>query len=781
MPKKLIISSILITIILFSSCKVWALGPITPPPYQQQPPGDQQQPSGGGEGGGGEGTIWDFLNQICGSCGINIICWFECILGYISTLFFRLPLFFFALLGIALAALLILIGDKVIVPIVAQLMDLSLTTHLYDDVKGFWESVRNFSLELVGIFLAIVGLATIFRFIPYHARRFFVSLCVAAILVNFSFAICKELILVANDFTATIGNYFKVGIITAQVGGVESEVKSSLEDFENVFDTLWKSLFEQFFPNIWKIFIIDGSIPAFFTTAESLGQPKVTGPILIIIALIATSFWIFAFLCLYVIIVLAAFGVVFLIRMVFLVALIAVAPIAFLTAGFATREIKQIFPQFLNWEGWWPAFLEWAFIGVPLIIWLGVGVHLLERLSSQPSFVVSSGGAPPNVGAAMTWASSLILDLFRPFLAVLAFAVALHLGIKSSPGMMRQAVEGIFGVLKLVTGAVAVAVTAAFTAGVGAAAGAAAAGASKLGAIGAGLKAGTLEGGRAFVGSLAKGVPGLKAIPEELRPGIETVEALTKRVPWVRRPLIYEKKEAEEEVEKTLKEKGPRGVLEMAESKIVGPVARRAAIQKAMEERFDRGEEWVKDKEMRRLILQSYEEAAKKGDKKTMAMIERRLVKSLMEDSELQESFKKIATKHKMYDEAKEGPFVERIIKRAKSIDDLKQLQGKWWENTAIREMAERFWTGAQWGAAAREFGKELVDALEPLINQLKTFKQTNDVRGYLHFVWDRPGLARYSATGAAQELGFPSWYELAPDGVRRRYRNMREILADKP
>jgi hypothetical protein len=41
--------------------------------------------------------------------------------------------------------------------------------------------------------------------------------------------------------------------------------------------------------------------------------------------------------------------------------------------------------------------------------------------------------------------------------------------------------------------------------------------------------------------------------------------------------------------------------------------------------------------------------------------------------------------------------------------------------------------------------------------------------------------LARYSATGAAQELGFPSWYELAPEGVRRRYRNIREILAEKP
>jgi len=546
---------------------------------------------GGGGGGGGGGcagggnTIWDFLNQICGSCGINIICWIECILGYIITLFFRLPLFFFGLLGLALAALLILIGDQIIVPIVAQLMDLSLTTLIYDKVKDTWESVRNFSLELVGIFLAIIGLATIFRFVPYHARKFFVSLCVAAILVNFSFAICKELILVANDFTATIGNYFKVGIITTQVGGVESGVKSSLGDFKDVFDTLWKTLFEQFFPNIWRIFTIDGSIPAFFTTAESLGQPKVTGPILIIIALIATSFWIFAFLCLYVIVVLAAFGIVFLIRMVFLAALIAVAPIAFLTAGFATREIKQIFPQFLNWDGWWPAFLEWAFIGVPLLIWLGVGVFLLKDLSAAAPSFAAGECAPPNVGAAMTWASGFILDLFRPFLAVLAFAVALHLGIKSSPGMMRQAVEGIFGVLKLVTGAIAVAVTAAVTAGVGAAAGAAAAGASKLGALGAALKAGALEGGRAFVGSLAKGVPGELKRVEFLKPGVEIAEEVAKPImPWIKRPFVREREEAEKEAERIYKEKGVKGAEETIKSKYVSDTLKGELLAKLLKE-----------------------------------------------------------------------------------------------------------------------------------------------------------------------------------------------------
>jgi hypothetical protein len=349
----------------------------------------------------------------------------------------------------------------------------------------------------------------------------------------------------------------------------------------------------------------------------------------------------------------------------------------------------------------------------------------------------------------------------------------------STPKLGQQFAGAAFGFLKGVATAVATGAAIGIGAAVGAAAGVVGGSMAAAKGIGGKLKAAATSLPRA-AGAFTK--EAFTRTPAEIVKGV----ALAPLPEAARKEAIesWRRRASPEEVEKRIKRieetKGPKGVLKIVEDPFATELEKRKAIKIAMEGRYD-SENWAKNEKIRKLILRNYEEAAEKRDKKTLAMIERRLIKSLEEDSELRESFKRIATKYGMYDEAKEGPYIERIIKGVKSADDLKQLQGKWWENTAIREMAERFWTGAQWGAAAREFGKELVDALEPLINQLRTFKQTNDVIGYLHFVWDRPGLARYSATGAAQELGFPSWYELAPEGVRRRYRNMREILAEKP
>jgi hypothetical protein len=510
-----------------------------------------------------------------------------------------------------------------------------------------------------------------------------------------------------------------------------------------------------------------------------------------------------------------------------------VSPIAFLTAGLRTREIKQIFGGFLNWDGWWPTFLEWVFIGIVLMIWLGVGVKIFDALKTQvagTTLNIDCSGAmstqDPEVVRYCNDEVNLIANKLLAFVPALAAAVAIHIGVKTSPGIIKQAVEGIIGTATLVVTAATTAAVAAVTAGAGAAASATAAGAGKLGALGAGLKAGAIEGGRVFTGSLARGIPELKAIPEEFKPGIETVEAIRKRVPWVRRPLIYEKKEAEEEIDKTLKEKGPKGVQEIAESKTASPVLRRAAIQKAMEERFDKGKGWSQDKEMRGLMLQIYEEAAKKGDKKTMGMMERRLLLSLGGDFLKRKIEMGMYTEKDIDEDVKSGVFTQeqgklvkglmekvkrkeklsaeeekalkdlnitKVIAGVKTADDIKQLEkGVIHEKAAMTAM-QKFWTGAQWGAAAREFGKELVDTLEPLIEEIKSlreltpeqlqekYKKTDRAEIYKDIIYKMPGLARYSETAAAQEVGIPSLYAIAPREIKRRYRNMREILAEKP
>jgi hypothetical protein len=150
--------------------------------------------------------------------------------------------------------------------------------------------------------------------------------------------------------------------------------------------------------------------------------------------------------------------------------------------------------------------------------------------------------------------------------------------------MIKQAVQGIIGAVTLLATAVIAAATAAVTAGASAAASATAAGASKLGAAGAFLRAGVTEGGRAFTGSLAKGLPQLKEMPEEFKPGVEMVGGITRRIPWARRALIYEREDAEKEVERTYKEKGAKGVEEIVKSPIASPVLKSEGVRKLLKE-----------------------------------------------------------------------------------------------------------------------------------------------------------------------------------------------------
>jgi len=747
-------------------------------------------------------AIGGFWEDICGYCGINPFCWITCPITYGFTLIFRIPVFFFALIGVAIALIAILLGWLIVPNIVNTLLALSLNETIYNNFLGTWETVREFSLHLVRIFLLVIGILTIFRVREYEARKTLVSLLIAALLVSFSFPIGKKLIELGNAFTNFVANHF------FNVGGGGNY----LPNVGDIYAGLLNGLLEHF-GRIWEIFTTDGEIVRFFTKN------------LWIIILISISYWVFAFLSIYISFVLLTLGIVFLLRLVYLVCLLIVSPIAFLTAGLRTKEIKQIFGGFLNWDGWWSAFLEWVFIGIVLMIWLGVGVKIFNELKAPIGGITlnledcssAMSTQDPDVVRYCNEEVKFITEKLLAFIPPLAAAVAIHIGVKTSPGIIKQVVEGVIGTAKLITTAVVTAGAAALTAGAGAFAGATAAGASKFGALGAGLKAGAIEGGRAFAGSLARGVPGLKAIPEEFAPGVEMVEGVRRGIPWIRRAMIYEKEEAEKEVERTLKEKGAKGVQEIAESKTASPVLRRAAILKAMEERFDKGEEWIKDKEMRGVILQTYEEAAKKGDKKTMGMMEKRFVRSLAEDKELRDTFLEIGFRHKIYkreafeelsDEEKTEKYIGGIIRGIKSSEDAKQLQSGAIFNDKVRTIMEKELTGHQWGLIGREIGKGLVEALEPKIEEIRSlsklskeelrakYETENVVEAYKKIIWNMPGLARYSQTTAAQELGIPSFYEIAPDEVKfatekkvirgrevevRKYRSIRDVLAERP
>jgi len=492
-----------------------------------------------------------------------------CWLSWLVTLIFRIPIFLFALIGIAIAAIAILIGWLIVPPIVNTLIKLSLNSAFYEGFSGTWELVRGFSLSLVRIFLLIIGILTIFRVREYEARKTLVSLIIAALLLSFSFEIGKKIIQWGNVFTSYVANFFFKG--EAGVGG------NYLPNIGDIYAKLLNALMTHF-GEIWNIFTLNGDLGKFFTTN------------LWIIILISFSYWVFAFLSIYISFVLLALGIVFLIRLAYLVCLLIVSPIAFLTAGLRTREIRHIFGGFLNWDGWWPKFLEWVFIGIVLMIWLGVAVNIFNVVEDQiksldiPDCAKALSEQDPAIASKCNDEVKFVADAILKLLPPLAAAVAIHIGVTTAPGMIKQAVQGIIGAVTLLATAVIAAATAAVTAGASAAASATAAGASKLGAAGAFLRAGVTEGGRAFTGSLAKGLPQLKEMPEEFKPGVEMVGGITRKIPWARRALIYEREDAEKEVERTYKEKGAKGVEEIVKSPIASPVLKGEGVKKLLKE-----------------------------------------------------------------------------------------------------------------------------------------------------------------------------------------------------
>jgi len=689
------------------------------------------------------------------------------ILALIASLLYRLAVFIFALLGFIFSLIGVYLGWAVVPAITNALIKISLNMDVYNAINGVWESVRTFSLQLVEIFLLIIGLLTIFRIREYEARKTLVWLIIAALLVSFSLNIGKKLIEWGNKFTTYVANYFF---------GISGD--NYFPDFSIVYSTLANRLWE-YFGKIWEFFTKDGDLHKFFTVY------------LWVFALDSLSYWIFAILSFYISFVLLALGIVFLLRMVYLICLLVVSPIAFLTAGLRTKEIKQIFGGFLNWDGWWPAFLEWVFIGMVLIIWLGVGVKIYENFPKPSSFTLLDCSKvfsvqAPEIQQSCEEQGAIISELFPWSLPVLALAVAIHIGVKTSPGIIKQAVGGIIGAVSLIGAAITTGLVAAATAGAGAFSAARAAGASRWRALGSSIWKGATEGAKTFGGRMAAGFPGVmgKALPEEFPAAYEAYKALikapaeevAKRAPWVKRevtaPLISGKEEAEKAVEEIYKEKGVRGVLEIAENPLATREMRRAAVLKAMREGFDKGEEWAKDETMRGLMLQIYTEAAGKGDKKTMSLMERRLVRSLAEDAELQRSFREVGIKYGIYkkeefekltEEEKRRKYLEEILKGVKTADDIKQLQKGWYKNVELLSTAiEREYLKGPLLAAMsedREFVEIYSGTIRDIIERI----------GIDEFVRKYPRQAMYLAGSPAQELGYT-----APPGLTRE--RIREL-----
>jgi hypothetical protein len=501
-------------------------------------------------------------------------------------------------------------------------------------------------------------------------------------------------------------------------------------------------------------------------------------------------------------IVLFLYGLIFYMRAIIIWLLIIIAPIAFVSAVFRTKETKAIFVGPLNWDTWWEWLLQWSFMGMALAFWLALAINVsqlpLTRTDIQQEIdqgrikntIVTS---PPKANPGEMAMEKNTVNLFVNILQYLIPVIILWVGVTTSPGLMGEMTSKAYRATRKYAGRVAA----------GAATGATAAGIAGFREgfkkqwmkrkTGIGKKPGlgriVKSGGEFFLG-LGRGLGrGLARAP---RGGFgEGLTAIGKPIPeeikeeavplWAQRAFVATKKQAREYIKRVYEEEGPEKVKEIAESKIYpqARVVREAALEKLIEE--NKISQDIIDK-AKGLLLSVYTEASLRGETGKTAAIERMALR-------LAEEFGKIARSTGAYtaEEAEKDKdkgidnYTKKIIAKVKTAEDVKQLQRGWWDINDAMEAAQKFWTGAQWGAAGRHFGKEIIDSLQPTISALQRFRDTNNRAAYLHFVWDRPGLARFSETAAAQELGFHSFYELAPERVKREFKNIKEVLAEKP
>jgi len=360
----------------------------------------------------------------------NLGMWLQCILEFLGSLPLKIPIFFIAALGIILAILggvLLLVLQGIAGQMIYYSINLSTTPPTaISDIAG---DVRTVAVQLLFLFLAIIGLATILKIQEYQMKKALVPLIVVALLINFSGAIVEAVVNIGNSFTLAFFGFGKITIADLQSGNLK------IIEPTQIFET-----FKMGIENLRDIILKDGH---FFDTINDSIISLTTWAA---IGYIAALFFIVAALAIFI------FGLVFFIRVVFIWLLIIIAPIAFVSAVFKTKEIEKILPGPLNWNGWWTSLLEWSFMGVGLALWLALAMKL--KGIGNLTYIASTTGTST---AEVILQNSEIQKLFGNIFAYLAPLVALWLGVTTAPGMIGDMSKKAFGAAKgLVTaGAIA--------------------------------------------------------------------------------------------------------------------------------------------------------------------------------------------------------------------------------------------------------------------------------------------------------------------------------------
>jgi len=123
------------------------------------------------------------------------------------------------------------------------------------------------------------------------------------------------------------------------------------------------------------------------------------------------------------------------------------------------------------------------------------------------------------------------------------------------------------------------------------------------------------------------------------------------------------------------------------------------------------------------------------------------------------------------------------LTSEMKSEDVPKIATKEFWKDEDIMHGIKHYWKGGQLRAAATKFEREFIEGfmneIEADLEKIKTLPPAQAEIDFKAYVKANKARARYLETTAAQELGFGSMYEMAPNIIKTNYKSIKEILEE--
>jgi len=300
-----------------------------------------------------------------------------------------------------------------------------------------WDVTRDFANMLFILFMVIIAFATILRFEKYGVKELLPKIIMIALLINFSMVICYVII----DFTNIVADFF-ISDAKNGVAGQKLTISAILADSFKLPDLFIPMVCETWLSQRDECYNMPSNTPQ--TSIDNCVQEAETGlnqcyattgesqkteeddfwDVMVAVIGSTAILTIAAF-------VLAAGGVLLVVRLITVWFLVMIAPLAFIC--YVLPALRR------NWESWWSQFIRWCIFApaYSFFIWLACKISLEGKLDEIARLRTSiTLRSPEAINTFFSSTGNILQFLFICGLLVGGLLAANQLGIKGASTAM---------------------------------------------------------------------------------------------------------------------------------------------------------------------------------------------------------------------------------------------------------------------------------------------------------------------------------------------------------